>query len=96
MHDSKFRQRIAGLKKLGGRYLIAAAMVPLLAAALLAESDNHAALLMTLAATAGGIFISFAAYQRFDESFQKLQAAIANREEVISHARLSRATFDPD
>jgi hypothetical protein len=96
MHDSKFRQRIAGLKKLGGRYLIAAAMVPLLAAALLAESDNHAALLMTLAATAGGILISFAAYQRFDESFQKLQAAIANREEVISHARLSRATFDAD
>jgi hypothetical protein len=74
MSDPSFEARSNHLRKIGGRYLLAAAMVPLLAAAL---SSSRDILLLTLAATAGGVAVSFIAYQAFEDTFAKLSIAIA-------------------
>ncbi|MCA9171355.1 MAG: serine/threonine protein kinase, partial [Planctomycetales bacterium] len=76
MRDEKFELRIQALRKTGARYLIAAAMVPLLAAALISETEARWVLLMTLGATAAGVVCSFAAYQKFEDAFGRLARAV--------------------
>lgn len=76
MEDVNFENRIRTLRRTGGRYLIAAAMVPLLAAALISETEARWILLSTLFITGLGVLSSFIAYQRFEEAFQRLSAAI--------------------
>lgn len=76
MHDAKFIERRRRLKVAGGRYLLAAAMIPLLAAALVTDRST---LLITLTLTAIGVAVSFIAYQRFESDFEKLALAISER-----------------
>ncbi len=76
MEDDNFENRIRTLRRTGGRYLIAAAMVPLLAAALISETEARWILMLTLGVTGLGVLSSFIAYQRFEEAFQRLAVAI--------------------
>jgi serine/threonine protein kinase len=74
MQDAAIDRRIESLRRSGGRHLIAAAMVPLLAAAL---ASDRRIVLLTLAVTALGVLFSFYAYQRFEAAYSRMSLAIA-------------------
>ena len=82
VRDPALPRRAAALRRSGGRYLLVAAGVPLLAAALAAarEPVDRGLLFGTLGATAAGVAAAFWSYQRFEDALARLRAAVADGE----------------
>lgn len=92
MQDPRFDQRHADIRKWCGRFLLAAAGIPLLGLALLLSRDTIAKYVVAsaVAATAVGLLAAFAAYQCVQTNWETMSEVLSNRKRSAGSIGLDR------
>ncbi|MCM2371746.1 serine/threonine-protein kinase [Aporhodopirellula aestuarii] len=92
MQDPRFDDRYADIRRWCGRFLLAAAGIPLLGLALLLSRDTMAKYVVAsaVAATAIGLVAAFAAYQCVQTNWETMSEVLSSRKRSVGAAGFDR------